>query len=157
MKKFLWGLMFGLVVGAGGYWYLSGQYQGDLEHAQQRMSESAEKVKGALQETLGEIRVEDVKEELARTGVVVRDKARKAGEAIADAAADARVTAAIKARLLKEPGLSALSVHVETTDGLVTLSGTVNSHEQVARAVKVALETEGVKKVVSTLQVKPAS
>jgi osmotically-inducible protein OsmY len=31
----------------------------------------------------------------------------------------------------------------------------VESHEQVARAVKLALETDGVRKVISTLQIVP--
>jgi osmotically-inducible protein OsmY len=95
-----------------------------------------------------------IKEELAKTGRVVREKARKAGEAIADATADARTTAAIKTKLLKASSLSALKIDVDTTDGLVTLSGTVSAHEEIAQAVKLALETEGVHKVVSTLQVK---
>jgi hypothetical protein len=95
-----------------------------------------------------------IKEELAKTGRVVREKARKAGEAIADATADARTTAVIKTKLLKASSLSALKIDVDTTDGLVTLSGTVSAHEEIAQAVKLALETEGVHKVVSTLQVK---
>jgi osmotically-inducible protein OsmY len=37
----------------------------------------------------------------------------------------------------------------------VTLSGRVESHDQVAKAVKLALETDGVHKVISTLQVNP--
>ena len=85
--------------------------------------------------------------------MVVREKARTAGHSIADAAANARVTAAVKGRLVAEPGLSAFSINVDTTDGLVTLSGKVSSHDQVGRAVKLALDTDGVRKVVSTLQV----
>jgi hyperosmotically inducible protein len=84
----------------------------------------------------------------------VREKAKRAGAAVADAATNARITATIKTKLLTEPGLSGLSINVDTTDGFVTLSGTVSSPEQVARAVKIALETEGVYKVASTLQVK---
>src|SRR6266542_3992536 len=59
----------------------------------------------------------------------------------------------IKTKLLAEPGLSALAINVDTTDGLVTLSGKVDSHEQIAKAVKLAMATEGVHKVISTLQV----
>ena len=41
-------------------------------------------------------------------------------------ACNARTTAAVKARLSKELGLSALAdISVDTTDGLVTLSGSV--------------------------------
>jgi osmotically-inducible protein OsmY len=46
---------------------------------------------------------------------------------------------------------------VDTHENLVTLSGAVSSPEQVARAVNIAYNTEGVRKVVSTLQVKAAA
>jgi osmotically-inducible protein OsmY len=45
---------------------------------------------------------------------------------------------------------------VDTKAGEVTLSGSVTSTNQVARAINIALQTEGVRKVISTLQVKPA-
>ena len=99
---------------------------------------------------------EKLKEEMARTGQVIREKAHEAGEAIADATANARTTAAIKAKLLKESSLSALKIDVDTTDGVVTLSGTVSSYDDIARAVNLAIETDGVHRVVSTLQVKPS-
>ncbi len=88
---------------------------------------------------------------------MIREKAREAGNAISDATANARITAAIKAKLFAEPGVSALSINVDTNDGLVTLSGTVSSHEQIAKAIKIAMETDGVTKVISTLQVKSKS
>jgi len=96
-----------------------------------------------------------IKDELARTGQVIREKARQAGAVVADATANARTTAAIKAKLIRESNLAALKINVDTTDGVVTLSGTVNSTEEIAKAMNIALETEGVNKVVSTLQVKP--
>jgi len=67
--------------------------------------------------------------------------------------ADARTTAAIKAKLVANRDLSALSISVNTTAGVVTLSGTVNSPEDIGKAMLVAMETEGVTQVVSTLQV----
>jgi hypothetical protein len=98
---------------------------------------------------------EKIKEELARSGQVIREKARVAGAAISDAAANARITATIKAKLIGESSLAAFKINVDTTDGVVTLSGTVNSPEEVGKAMSLALETEGVHKVISTLQVKP--
>ena len=158
MKRILLGFIVGLVLGAIGYSYLADRFRKeDLNAARDKLVQGAGKVKTAIQEKIGEIRTEDVKEELNRTGMIVREKARKAGEAIADATTDARTTAAIKAKLLKEPGLSSMKIHVETSEGLVTLSGTVSSHDEVAKAVRLALETEGVQKVVSTLQVKPGA
>jgi hyperosmotically inducible protein len=95
-----------------------------------------------------------VKEDLERTGKVIRRKAREAGQAISDATADARITAAIKAKLLGSKELSALSISVNTTDGVVTLSGSVNSTEEISKAVLLAMDSEGVREVVSTLQVR---
>jgi hyperosmotically inducible protein len=72
------------------------------------------------------------------------------------AAANARITAAIKTKLVADSGLAAFKIDVDTTDGVVTLSGTVTSPEDIARAMKLAMEVEGVHRVVSTLLVKPS-
>jgi osmotically-inducible protein OsmY len=101
------------------------------------------------------LRPEDIKDELARTGRVVRRAASNAGHAIADATADARITAAIKAKLVGSRDLSALNISVNTTAGVVTLSGAVSSSEHVSKAILLAMQTEGVREVVSTLQVQP--
>ena len=154
MKKLLIVFIGGLVLGALGYRYVENFTRQDWRNAGQKVSSEAGKVKSSIQEKIGDIRLEDIKEELARTGMVVREKARQAGEIIADATADARVTAAIKAKYLKEQGLASMNIHVSTSEGLVTLSGTVGSAEEIAQAVRLALETDGVHKVVSTLQIK---
>jgi hyperosmotically inducible protein len=156
MKKLILVFILGLVAGALGYRFFKEHYKDeDLGTvARDKVIQGAGKLKEVIQDKLSDIRTEDIKEELARTGTVIREKAQKAGEAIADATADARITAAIKAKLLQEPGLSAFKIHVECTQGVVTLSGAVSNHEQIAKVVKLALDTEGVQKVISTLQVK---
>jgi len=53
-----------------------------------------------------------------------------------------------------DTGLPAFSINVDTSDGVVTLSGTVSSHEEIAKAMKLAMESDGVHKVISILQVK---
>jgi len=143
MKRMLFCFLLGVAAGVGGYWYL----QQDAGRVR------LEQVTGAVKERIGELTVNDIKGELARTSMVVREKAREAGQSIAGATANARTTLAIKTKLVAEPGLSALAINVDTTDGLVTLSGKVDSYEQIAKAVKLALDTEGVHKVISTLQV----
>jgi UDP-N-acetylglucosamine--N-acetylmuramyl-(pentapeptide) pyrophosphoryl-undecaprenol N-acetylglucosamine transferase len=115
---------------------------------------NAEQMKDAIKEKLPEIRTEDIKDELAKTGKVVRQKAREAGAAIADATADARITAAIKGKLVADPDLSVLKISVNTTDGVVTLSGSVSSEDKIAKAMNLALEMDGVREAISTLQVK---
>ncbi len=156
MKGAFFAFIFGILIGAGGYWLLTDRNaENDLETAKQNIETGAEKVSQSVKSAVDEIDTEKIKEELSETGMVIREKAKRAGEVIADATANARTTGSIKAKLIAEPGLSGLSINVDTTSGLVTLSGTVESPEQVARAVKIALDTEGVHKVVSTLQVKP--
>jgi osmotically-inducible protein OsmY len=157
MKRMLFCFLLGLGTGAGGYWYLQ-QDAGKAHLAQARLQvvTNAQRVASTISDTITGWSVDDIREEMARSSMVVREKAKAAGQSIVGATANARVTAAIKTKLVAEPGLPAFNINVDTTDGLVTLSGKVTSHEQIARAVKLALETEGVHKVVSTMQVAPA-
>lgn len=148
-------LLLGVVLGVAGYWFFAeGKRKETVQQTQSEISEGAEKVREGVREAFDDIRTEDIKKELERTGRVVRQKAIKAGRAVADAADNARITATIKTKFVAEPNLSALTINVDTTDGVVTLSGSVKSHDQIARAMKIALETEGVREVISTLQIK---
>ena len=144
-------------LGFGAYYYL-GRHPEDrarLDQTGQQISDSAGQVRDRVREKFSEIRTEDIKDELARTGKVIRQKAKQAGNAIADATADARITTSIKGKYAVDRDLSALNISVNTTGGLVTLSGTVAAADLVAKAMSIALETEGVQEVISTLQVKP--
>jgi osmotically-inducible protein OsmY len=157
MKRMLFCFLLGVGAGAGGHWYLQQEAgKAHLEQARTEVVSNAHKFASAIKDKIGEFTVNDVKEEMTRTSMVVREKAANTGQSIADATSNARITATIKTKLVAEPGLSAFAINVDTTDGLVTLSGKVDSHEQVASAVKVALGTEGVHKVISTLQVHTA-
>ena len=154
MKRLLFGFVAGVATGAGGYWYFDrGPGPQHLGMARDRMVAEAGRAAGNLKDKLTGYSTNEIREELARTGPIVREKAQSAGHAIADATADARLTAAIKGRLLAEPGLASFQIHVASSDGLVTLAGRLENHDQLARAVKIAVETEGVTKVISTLQV----
>ena len=148
--------LLGLGTGVSGYWYLQ-QDAGKAQLAQAKFQviTNAQKAASAIKDTLYGWSADEIRQEMARSSMVVREKAKAAGHSIADVAANARITAAIKTKLVAEPGLSAFSINVDTTDGLVTLTGKVSSHEQVAKAVQLALATEGVHKVISTLQIAP--
>jgi len=67
---------------------------------------------------------------------------------------DAWITAKVKALLLKDEGMKALGVNVETHKGTVQLAGWVNSPAQIAQAETIARSVEGVKGVSNVLQVK---
>jgi len=100
--------------------------------------------------------LESIKDELSRTGRIVRRKTATAAREVAEVTEDARTSAAIKARLALDPQLSALDIGVDTADGRVTLSGWVDSPEHLAKLVGLALEHEGVDEVISTVRVRPA-
>lgn len=154
MKRMLFCFLLGVGTGGFGHWYFqqeSGKRQ--LEQARAQVVSNAQMMATTIKDKFNELSVEDIKEEMARTSMIVREKAKSAGQSIAGATANARITALIKTKLISEPGLSAFAINVDTTDGLVSLSGKVDSYDHVARAVKLALETEGVHKVISTLQV----
>jgi hyperosmotically inducible periplasmic protein len=151
-------LLAGVVIGAGLVWFV-GTQQGrtSARTAGQQIGDATRSARDTVQDELRRLHLGpgDVKDELARSGQVVRRTAQQAGHAIADATADARITAAIKTKLIADRDLSALSISVNTTEGRVTLSGTVASTADIGRAMVLALETEGVREVISTLQVKP--
>lgn len=158
MKRMLFCFLLGLGTGAGGYWYLQQDAaKAHLAQAQSEVVTNAQKFAAAMKAKMSDWSAEGVYEEMARSSMVVREKAKAAGQSVAGAAANARITATVKAKLVAEPGLSAFSINVDTTDGFVTLSGKVDSPDHVARAVKLALDTDGVHKVVSTLQIAPAT
>jgi osmotically-inducible protein OsmY len=155
--RILVALVVGIALGAAGLWlYSTKQGQASVRAARDQVESAARSTRDAIQAKLLvlDLRTNDIKDELARGGQVVRRKAREAGQVIADATADARVTAAIKAKLVGSRDLSALSISVNTTSGIVTLSGTVHSPEDISKAMLVAMETDGVREVISTLQVK---
>jgi len=69
-------------------------------------------------------------------------------------AADAGITADVKARLIAEPGIRALLINVDTYEGVVTLKGEVKTAAQRTTAVGLARKVKGVKSVRNELVVK---
>lgn len=156
MRVFL-ALVVGVCLGAAGLWYYnSTQSKSSLQKAADQVKAAAKSAGDTVEQKLRilDLRTNDIKDELARTGQVIRRKALDARDAIVDATADARATATIKAKLVADQALSALSISVNTTAGVVTLSGSVPSTEAISKAMLLAMETDGVKEVISTLQVK---
>jgi hyperosmotically inducible protein len=66
---------------------------------------------------------------------------------------DVTLTARVKTVLLNDQQLNATKIDVSTTDGIVTVSGSVRSQADAARAVELARSVTGVREVKSTLQV----
>lgn len=96
---------------------------------------------------------DDLKRELGQAGDVIKREGKKLGSRLSDATSDLRVVAEIKAKYARDKQLSGWDIAVGSKDGHVTLGGTVTSHEQIGRAVAMALDTDGVVDVVSSLRV----
>lgn len=156
--RFILTLLIGIALGIAAVWYFNhNKNNSQFQTAGQEIKSTAQNAGDALADKLRSWKLnrEDITNELARTGRVMREKADAAGKALKDATADGRVTAAIKAKYVKDPQLSAWDIHVSTTDGVVTLSGTVDSPDLIGKAMEQALDTDGARQVISTLQVKP--
>ncbi|QJR15143.1 BON domain-containing protein [Usitatibacter palustris] len=69
-------------------------------------------------------------------------------------AGDAATTAKVKSAMLADPDVKGLQVNVDTMNGVVTLSGTVDTKSQAEKAVQIATTTEGVKSVNNNLSAK---
>jgi hyperosmotically inducible periplasmic protein len=77
------------------------------------------------------------------------DAADRAGEVISDAA----ITTAVKSKFLADSDVSGLKIDVDTTNGIVTLKGTVPTPAEKRRAMEIAKETNGVKSVKDQLKI----
>jgi osmotically-inducible protein OsmY len=76
---------------------------------------------------------------------------RTAGRALDDKT----ITSAVKHDLNREPVYKFNGVDVKTFDGVVQLSGFVDTDEQKHRAEEIAKRTEGVTQVVNNISLKP--
>src|SRR3954470_10681071 len=150
--RVLLALVVGVALGAAVVWYY-GTHRAPEHSATpgDAVVQTNQSIGDSIQDKLKslDLRPEVIQDELAKTGRVVRRAAKEAGQAIADSTADARVTAAIKMKLVASRDLSSLNISVNTTGGVVTLSGAVQTPEDISKAMLVALETDGVTQVIS--------
>lgn len=70
---------------------------------------------------------------------------------VAAATDDAVVTTKVRAALMAEPALKSIEIHVDTKDGVVTLTGTSDSSASRDKAVVIARNVTGVKDVVDQM------
>ena len=84
-------------------------------------------------------------------GEKLSEQGTKAGVVIDDSA----ITAKVKAAILDEPGLKTLQISVTTVNGVVTLSGSVDSRSKSDRAKALVGAVAGVKTVQNRLVVTP--
>jgi hyperosmotically inducible protein len=90
-----------------------------------------------------------------------RDVGASIGEKVAAGAneaerviSDSGLTAKIKSKMALDDTVKALAIDIDTTNGVVTLSGNVSSEAEHSKAVQLAKETQGVRSVVDHLAVR---
>lgn len=79
--------------------------------------------------------------------VASADDNRSTMERVGDYVSDSVLTTRVKAAFATQSELSAIAISVETTDGVVTLTGEVDNDAQVELAEKVASDIDGVRRV----------
>jgi hyperosmotically inducible protein len=87
------------------------------------------------------------------TGTEIAEGARAAGARVAEVVEDGALTAKIKSKMALDDHVKARDIDVDTSDGLITLTGTLKSEEERERAVQLALQTEGVRTIIDALVV----
>lgn len=87
-------------------------------------------------------------------GAAIGDKVAVGANAAQHALANSTLTGKIKAKITLDDTLDRSSIGVDTTDGAVTLTGTVASETQRTRALQLARETVGVKSVTDRLTIR---
>lgn len=100
---------------------------------------------------------ESIDQAIEKAGDKIDEASKKLGEQTEKASEvldDTAITAKIKEAILAEPGLKVLQITVNTTNGVVTLSGSVDSQQSSDRAKEIADAVAGVKSVENQLVVK---
>jgi len=114
-----------------------GEVENKLDSAGNYISDKAHEGADAVKDTAHDAKV------------ATENAASKTGEVITDAA----ITSEVKTKFLADSAVSGLKIDVDTKDGVVTLNGTVKSNAEANKAVAIARQSAGVKRVVSNLHV----
>lgn len=136
---------------------------GPAESVGKQIDQTASEAGKKIEETVDKAG-DKMSDQSAQTGVAIDQAASDAGKKIEETTEkagavinDAEITAKIKAAILAEPGLKSLEISVDTVDGVVALSGSVDTMANSETAKSLAGAVVGVKEVQNKLVVKPAN
>ena len=93
-------------------------------------------------------------ERARQTGAEIGERVAAGAAQAQQAVNDGSLTAKIKSKMALDDTIRAAAIDVDTSSGVVTLSGTVRSESERARALQLARETEGVTSVSDRLVVR---
>ena len=97
---------------------------------------------------------ERVGQKVDRSAEKVAAATDRATSNVAVAADDTAITTKVRSAVFAEPGLSSLQIGVDTKDGIVTLSGVVDTTIMKERALQIGGSVDGVRSVVDKLEIK---
>lgn len=165
-QGFFNGLILGIVMSAAGFWLVQIKsmqpsdaelrYEQAIFKARDAVTEAAKNEPNATAAILDmlDLHNDEIRSELAKKGELVRRKPLDIGDGGVGADSDARAVADIKAKYAAHPSLSGSNIVVNCAQGHVTLIGAVPAPENIGRAIAIALKSDGVRDVTSTLQLK---
>jgi hyperosmotically inducible periplasmic protein len=87
----------------------------------------------------------------------VKDKSASAAHKTGAVLSDAEITTAVKSKLLADKTVGGLKIDVDTSNGVVTLTGPVDTAAERSHAMSLARHTHGVKRVVDKLTIEKKS
>lgn len=157
MKNAVIFLLLGAILGALSYRvYLNRETRNSSLHVQtasvvERTQSAAADTKQAITSKLADwnLTPADIQADFAKAGKVVRSKTASARETMSDA----RIVAVLKGKYAFDSDLSALAINIDCAAGRVTLQGRAASADLIGKAIRLALETDGVTEVESLLAV----
>src|SRR5690242_7756485 len=82
--------------------------------------------------------MEKMGQKLDQTAERAKERTQEASAQAGAVLADGKITAAVKAGILAEPGLKVMMIDVDTKDGKVTLTGSADSSANVQKAEQIA-------------------
>lgn len=96
----------------------------------------------------------EARDDAARAANRVVARASVAADKVSGRVRDGALTAKIKGKLALDDRVNARAIDVDTDGSVVTLTGVVASEAERERAVRLALETDGVTRIVDRLQIR---
>lgn len=138
-KRVLVLMITGLSIGIG----LAGcQQEGAAEKAGEKLDRSIENAEKKIDKTIeqAERKIDDAKKSIS-------DKSETTDQYIDDSV----ITLNVKKAILSDPLLKVFEIEVTTVDGIVQLSGTLDSQQGIVRAIEIATNQKHVKSVQNDL------
>lgn len=129
----------------GGTAYLRGAVESDIDR--DLAEEIAKSIKG-VNKVENDLEVDKTKAQMARN-----DEKSIERQGFRQDVLNATLTARIKSKLLVNNNTGGLSIDVDSREGVVTLTGTVDSEQEKELATRIAANTEGTKSVNDQLTV----